>query len=118
MRLDGKVAIVTGAGGGIGRGIVLRLAEEGADVILVDLDTAAATRVADQAAALGRRMQKPPLARASREKGFSAMLTSMINPPCFLTVQATWLGRLVAPEVPATISKPVRDAASKELRNR
>jgi len=55
MRLEGKIAVVTGAGGGIGKGIVLRLAEEGADVILADLDSAAAARVADQAAALGRR---------------------------------------------------------------
>jgi NAD(P)-dependent dehydrogenase (short-subunit alcohol dehydrogenase family) len=31
MKLEGKVAIVTGGGGGNGQGIVLRLAEERAD---------------------------------------------------------------------------------------
>ncbi len=55
MRLEGKVAVVTGAGGGIGKGIVLRLAEEGADAVLADLDPEAARRVAEQVLALGRR---------------------------------------------------------------
>ncbi len=55
MRLDGRVAIVTGAGGGIGKGIVQRLAEEGADVVLVDLDREAAQRAAGGAGELGRR---------------------------------------------------------------
>src|SRR4051794_21897863 len=38
MRLEDKVAIVTGAGSGIGRATALRLAREGARVILVDRD--------------------------------------------------------------------------------
>ncbi|MGD8466159.1 MAG: glucose 1-dehydrogenase [Anaerolineae bacterium] len=55
MRLEGKVAVVTGAGGGIGKGIVLRLAEEGADVVLVDLDQAGAQAVAQEVENMGRR---------------------------------------------------------------
>lgn len=56
MKLRDKVAIVTGAGRGIGSGIALRLAQEGADVIVNyahSVDGAAA--VADQIRALGRR---------------------------------------------------------------
>src|SRR5688500_14981731 len=37
MRLRDKVVLVTGAGQGIGRGIALRCAEEGARVIIADL---------------------------------------------------------------------------------
>uniref|UniRef100_UPI003075DD4A SDR family NAD(P)-dependent oxidoreductase n=2 Tax=Enterobacterales TaxID=91347 RepID=UPI003075DD4A len=37
MALNGKVILVTGAAQGIGRGIALRLAKEGADIALVDL---------------------------------------------------------------------------------
>lgn len=48
MRLSGKTAIVTGGGSGFGEGIVRKFAVEGAKVILMDRDMAAARRVADE----------------------------------------------------------------------
>ena len=53
--LEGRVALVTGAGQGIGRAIALRLAEHGADVVVNDLREETATRVAGQIEELGRR---------------------------------------------------------------
>jgi NAD(P)-dependent dehydrogenase (short-subunit alcohol dehydrogenase family) len=44
--LEGKVAVVTGGGHGIGRASALRLAEEGAHVVIVDTDGEAARRAA------------------------------------------------------------------------
>ena len=44
--LDGKVAIVTGGGHGIGRASAIRLAEEGVHVVVADLDADAARQVA------------------------------------------------------------------------
>ena len=46
MRLEGKVAVVTGAGGGFGEGIARLLAREGARVVCADLRGAEAERVA------------------------------------------------------------------------
>ncbi len=53
--LTGKVAIVTGGGSGIGRGICLVLAEQGADVVVADLNAQAAESVASEVAARGRK---------------------------------------------------------------
>src|SRR5436190_23863211 len=53
--LTGQVAVVTGAGQGIGRAIALRLAQEGMDVLVADLRGDLAAAVAAEVAALGRR---------------------------------------------------------------
>jgi NAD(P)-dependent dehydrogenase (short-subunit alcohol dehydrogenase family) len=47
-RLEGKRAVVTGAGAGIGRAIALRLASEGARVALADVDEEATRKVASE----------------------------------------------------------------------
>jgi len=46
-RLTGKIAIVTGAGSGLGTAISKRFAEEGAQVVLTDIDLESATNVAN-----------------------------------------------------------------------
>lgn len=55
MLIKDKVAVVTGGGRGIGRTICLTLAREGADILVADIDAAAAQAVADEVVALGRR---------------------------------------------------------------
>jgi len=54
MRLAGKVAVVTGGGSGIGRGIALCLAREGANIAVADIQEASAGSVAREVQALGR----------------------------------------------------------------
>jgi NAD(P)-dependent dehydrogenase (short-subunit alcohol dehydrogenase family) len=54
MRLQDKVAIVTGAGSGIGRAIALRFGQEGAQVVLVDRDQAGGAETLSLIAAAGK----------------------------------------------------------------
>ena len=53
--LDGKSALVTGGGRGIGRGIVLELAKDGADIIIADIDTDNAEKTAAEIRNLARK---------------------------------------------------------------
>jgi 3-oxoacyl-[acyl-carrier protein] reductase len=55
MILRGKVAVVTGAGQGIGRGIAVKLAEKGADVVVSDIKAQTARQTAKEVKALGGR---------------------------------------------------------------
>jgi len=61
-QFEGKVAWVTGAGSGIGRGIAERLARDGADVCISDVDVEGANETAGIVRRLGR---KPHVVRAN-----------------------------------------------------
>ena len=57
MRLNGKVAIVTGGGSGFGAGIVRKFVAEGAQVLVADLNVEAANAVAGSVGAAARAMR-------------------------------------------------------------
>jgi NAD(P)-dependent dehydrogenase (short-subunit alcohol dehydrogenase family) len=55
MLLKDKVAVVTGGAKGMGKGIVLKFAEEGCDLVIPDLDIDSAQKVANEVESMGRK---------------------------------------------------------------
>ena len=55
MQLEGKSALITGGASGIGRGIALRYAQEGADICIADIDAEGAAQTVAMIEAEGRR---------------------------------------------------------------
>ncbi len=78
MELSGKVAIVTGAGGGIGKAVSIALAENGADVVVNDIDEKKAERVCENIKALGRR-SLAFLADVSKSKEVQALVQRTVE---------------------------------------
>src|SRR5450756_2518405 len=68
MDVQGKAVVVTGAGHGIGRAIAIRMAAEGARVVVNDLDADAATAVAQEIGG------HPVPGDAATEAGVSALV--------------------------------------------
>ncbi|MBJ8343592.1 SDR family oxidoreductase [Antrihabitans sp. YC2-6] len=66
-KFDGKVAVITGAGSGIGRALALDLAKRGAKLALSDIDTEGLAETVRQAEALGAEVKSDRLNVAERE---------------------------------------------------
>ncbi|MDR2573188.1 MAG: acetoin reductase [Desulfovibrio sp.] len=73
MSINGKVALITGAAQGIGRGIALRLAKDGADIALVDVKGDRLEAVAKEIKALGRKAATFVGDVSDRDKVFAAV---------------------------------------------
>src|SRR3546814_3467702 len=71
-KLDGKIAIVTGAASGIGRRCAERFAEEGAQAVIGDIDIEGANSTADQIVRNGGKAFALPLDLADEDsvRGF------------------------------------------------
>ena len=66
-RFEGKVAVITGAGSGIGRALAVNLATKGARLALSDIDTEGLAETVRQAEALGATVKSDRLNVAERE---------------------------------------------------
>lgn len=78
MDLTGKIAIVTGAGQGIGKAISLRLANAGADVAILDLNLQSVETVAKDIEAIGRHAI-PIQADVSRSEDVAAAVRNTLS---------------------------------------
>ncbi len=79
-RLSGKIAIVTGAGSGLGKAISETFAAEGAQVVLTDIDLAAATKVADAIGATAIALQLDVVEEQRWDEIFAATLSAFGTP--------------------------------------
>ena len=78
MRLENKVAIVTGGASGIGRAIAIGYAKEGAKIVIADIDVTKATTVAEEIQAVGGNAQAIECDVASKEQ-VDAMVSKTVS---------------------------------------
>lgn len=77
MRLKNKIAVITGAGSGLGKAIAMRLAEEGAFAIVVDINEAAMAQAVGEIQATGARAQGY-LVDVSQQAAIQAFMAELV----------------------------------------
>ena len=92
QRFEGKAVIVTGGGGGIGGATCRRFAKEGAKVAVLDLDQAAAERVAGEIRAAGGAAQgfRCDITKRDEVDAAVAGVTAQLGPIDVLVNNAGW----------------------------
>jgi NAD(P)-dependent dehydrogenase (short-subunit alcohol dehydrogenase family) len=78
-KVQGKVALLTGAGSGIGKATAILLANEGAVVLVADISTIAAQAVVDEIVAMGERAEALPLDVSSEANWCQAIEQALKN---------------------------------------
>ncbi len=76
-RMEGKVALITGGASGIGRGCALRFAEEGASIVVADLNGERAEKVAAEVIAAGGKADTAVVDTSSEESN-DAMVAAAV----------------------------------------
>src|SRR5579875_2884317 len=91
-RLVGKVAIVTGAAQGIGRAIAMRLAQEGAQVAIADINDSGAIETAHEISSTGARALGLKLDVTSLDQALAAIekVERELGPIDILVNNAGW----------------------------
>jgi len=74
--IEGKVAFITGAGSGIGRGAAVRLAREGADIAIADIDLEGANETAELVREIGQKAHVVSMNAASQRQVDDAVASS------------------------------------------
>lgn len=101
MRLENKVALITGAGSGIGRATALRFAQEGATVLATDISLSAVQTVCDQIASSGGRAAAYKL-DVSLESDWNAVLGAATGDHGAVDVLVNNAGLVLAQTLQAT----------------
>jgi len=77
-KLEGKVAVVTGAAYGNGRGMAVRFAEEGADIVIADIDADRMQETARMVEAAGRRALAQPC-NVAKKNEIDALVAATVD---------------------------------------
>lgn len=109
FRLDGKVAVVTGAGRGLGAAMALAFAEAGADVLIAARTRSQLEEVAQQVEAAGRRAHVV-VADLARPEDTAALAATAVEAFGTLDVVVNNVGGTMPNALLSTSTKDLRDA--------